>query len=149
MSFANDIKTALPEFRSHAESLMKDVVTISRPGAPVTDPDTGEVTNSLTDVYAGPCKVQQTISQSANPEAGNHQFTVQSARLDIPVSVVGVRVGDVAVASFLDTATYPDGTYPSDSLYPAAVREATFRVVELFEKSYATAQRLRVEQVVS
>jgi polyisoprenoid-binding protein YceI len=114
----------------------------------VTDPETGEVTNSLTDVYAGPCKVQQTIAQSSNPVAGEHRFTVQSARLDIPVSVVGVRVGDVAVASFLDTATYPDGTFPSDSLYPAAVREATFRVVELFEKSYATAQRLRVEQVV-
>jgi len=135
--------------RRAAESLMKDVVVISRPGVPVTDPDSGEVTTSLTDVYAGPCKVQQTISQSANPEAGNHQFTVQSARLDIPVSVVGIKVGDVAVASFLDTATYPDGSFPGDGVYPAAVREATFRVVELFEKSYATAQRLRVEQVTS
>ena len=142
-------QAAVERGRRHAESLMKDVVVISRPGAPITDPDTGEVSTSLTDVYAGPCKFQQTIAQSSNPEAGEHRFTVQSARLDIPVSVVGVRVGDVAVASFLDTATYPDGTFPSDSLYPAAVREATFRVVELFEKSYATAQRLRVEQVTS
>ena len=140
---------AVREGRRHAESLMKDVVVISRPGVPVTDPDTGEVTTSLTDVYAGPCKVQQTISQSGNPEAGEHRFTVQQARLDIPVAVVGVRVGDVAVASFLDTATYPDGSFPGDSVYPAAVREVTFRVVELFEKSYATAQRLRVEQVTS
>lgn len=147
MSFADDIKTALPEFRSHAESLMKDVVVISRPGAPVTDNDTGNVTVPSIDVYAGPCKVQQTIAQSSSPVAGNHQFTVQSARLDIPVSVVGVQVGDVAVASFLDTATYPDGSYPGNDVYPAAIREMTFRVVELFEKSYATAQRLRVEQV--
>jgi hypothetical protein len=128
---------------------MKDVVVISRPGAPMTDPETGEVTTSLTDVYAGPCKVQQTIAQSSSPEAGGHQFTVQSARLDIPVSVTGIAVGDVAVASFLDTATYPDGTFPGDLVYPAAIREVTFRVVELFEKSYATAQRLRVEQVVA
>lgn len=140
---------AVREGRRHAESLMKDQVVISRPGAPVTDDETGVVSTPLVDVYAGPCKVQQNISQSANPEAGGHQFTVQSARLDIPVSVVGVRVGDVAVASFLDTATYPDGTFPSDALYPAAVREATFRVIELFEKSYATAQRLRVEQVTN
>lgn len=120
---------------------------ISRPGAPVTDNDTGNVTVPSIDVYAGPCKVQQTISQSANPTAGGHKFTVQSARLDIPVSVTGVQVGDIATASFLDTATYPDGSFPSDTLYPAAIREVSFRVIELFEKSYATAQRLRVEQI--
>lgn len=140
---------AIAEGRRVAEALMKDVVVISRPGEPVTDPDTGVVSTSLVDVYSGRCKVQQTIAQSSSPNAGGHQFTVQSARLDIPVAVAGVQVGDVAVASFLDTATYPDGSFPGDSVYPAAVREMTFRVVELFEKSYATAQRLRVEQVVA
>ena len=60
---------AVREGRRHAEALMKDVVVISRPGAPVTGPDTGEVTNSLTDVYAGPCKVQQTIAQSSNRQS--------------------------------------------------------------------------------
>lgn len=133
--------------RVAAEAIMKDVVIVSRPGAAVTDPDTGEVTASLTLVYSGPCKVQRTVAQSSNPTAGGHSFTVQSARLDLPVSVTGVRVGDLAVASFLDTATYPDGSFPGEDVYPAAVHEVTFRVVELFEKSYATAQRLRVEQV--
>lgn len=136
-----------PFFRAQAESLMKDTVVVSHPGAPVTDPVTGDVTVPLTDVYVGRCKVQQTVAQSSTPTAGGHVFTVQSARLDIPVGVTGVDVGDVAVASFLDTATYPDGSFPGPNVYPAAVREVTFRVVELFEKSYATAQRLRVEQV--
>jgi hypothetical protein len=141
-------QAAVERGRVHAEALMKDVVVISRPGAAVTDPDTGEVANSLTDVYAGPCKVQQTLSQGASPVAGGHAFTVQSARLDVPVWVTGLAVGDIAVASFLDTATYP-GSFPGDGVFPGAVRELTFRVVELFEKSYATAQRLRVEQVTS
>jgi hypothetical protein len=133
--------------RLAAEALMKDSVTISRPGSAVTDPATGNVAAGLTLVYAGKCKVQQTISQSSTPTAGGHSFTVQTARLDLPVSANGVQVGDVAVASFLDTATYPDGTFPGADVYPAAIHEARFRVIELFEKSYATAQRLRVEQV--
>ncbi len=135
--------------RKMAESIYKDTCTINRPGAAVTDPDTGEVTAPLVLVYAGPCKVQQTIAQSSNPTAGGHSFTVQSARLDVPTWVTGVQVGDLAVASFLDTATYPDGTFPGDDVYPGAVRELTFRVVELFEKSYATAQRLRVERMTA
>ena len=138
---------AVREGRRAAEALMRDEVVIYRPGSPVTDPDTGNVTTPLVEVYAGPCKVQQTISQSANPNAGGHVFTVQQARLDIPVSVTGVAVGDVAVASFADLATFPDGSFPGDSEFPGAVRTMTFRVVELFDKSYATAQRLRVEQV--
>ena len=142
-------QAAVLEGRRHAESLMKDSVLIRRPGVAVTNPDTGDVAASLTFVYEGPCKVQQTIAQSSSPTAGGHQFTVQSARLDLPVSVNGIKVGDVAVASFLDTATYPDGSFPGDDVYPGGVRELTFRVVELFEKSYATAQRLRVEQVTA
>jgi len=135
--------------RVAAEALMKDFVVVRRQSGVFTDPDSGDVTPAYVDVYSGICKVQQTIAQSSSPTAGGHQFTVQSARLDIPTWVTGLAVGDVAVASFLDTATYPDGSFPGDDVYPAAVREMTFRVVELFEKSYATAQRLRVEQVVA
>jgi hypothetical protein len=142
-------QAAVERGRVQAEALMKDSVVVSRPGAPVTDPDTGVVTVPLVDVYAGPCKVQQTISQSSNPTAGGHAFTVQSARLDVPVWVTGVAIGDIAVASFLDTATYPGGSFPGEDVYPAEVRELTFRVIELFEKSYATSQRLRVERVTA
>ena len=118
--------------RREAESLMVDACDVMRPGEPVTDPDTGEVTPSMTPVYSGPCKVQQTISQASNPTAGSHQFTIQDSRVDFPVSAGPLMVDDVVImrASVLD---------------PQLVG-AELRVVELFHKSMATAQRTRVEQ---
>jgi len=114
---------------------MLDECTVTRPGEPVTDPDTGTVTPGSTPVYSGPCKVQQTISQASNPSAGGHQFTVQDVRWDTPVTAGPFLVGDVVtmVASVLD---------------PQLVGRA-FRVIETFHKSGATAQRTRVSEVVA
>lgn len=121
--------------REAAEALMVDACDVMRPGEPVTDPETGEVTPSSTFVYSGPCKVQQTISQASNPTAGSHQFTVLDSRVDFPVSAGPLRVDDVV-------------TMTASVLDPQLVG-SVFRVVELFHKSMATAQRTRVEQVVA
>jgi len=121
--------------REAAESLMLDACTVTRPGEPVTDPDTGNVTPGSTEVYTGPCKVQQTISQASNPSAGGHQFTVQDSRVDFPVAAGPLLVDDVV-------------TMTSSVLDPQ-LAGSVFRVVELFHKSMATAQRTRVEQVVA
>ena len=120
--------------RREAEALMVDACTVTRPGGPVTDPDTGNVTPSMTPVYAGPCKVQQTISQASNPEAGGHAFTVQDSRVDFPVSAGPLLVDDVV-------------TVTSSVLDPQLVGRV-FRVIELFHKSFATAQRTRVSEMV-
>jgi hypothetical protein len=133
VSLVDDVLRALPEFRAAAEALMVDACTVTRPGESITDPETGEVTPSLTDVYSGPCKVQQTISQASNPTAGSHAFTVQDSRVDFPVSAGPLAVDDVV-------------TITSSALDPQLVG-TVFRVVELFHKSMATAQRTRVEQV--
>lgn len=121
--------------RREAEALMVDACDVMRPGDPVTDPETGNVIPGETFVYSGPCKVQQTISQASNPEAGGHQFTVQDVRWDTPVTAGPFLVGDVVtmVASVLD---------------PQLVGRA-FRVIETFHKSGATAQRTRVSEVVA
>ena len=121
--------------RREAEALMLDSCDVMRPGEPVTDPETGNVTPGETFVYSGPCKVQQTISQASNPEAGGHQFTVQDSRVDFPVSAGPLQVNDVVrlTASLLD---------------PQLVGRP-FRVDELFHKSFATAQRTRVSEVVA
>ena len=113
---------------------MLDTCTVTRPGEPVTDPDTGAVTPGMTDVYSGPCKVQQTLSQGANPEAGGHAFTVQDSRVDFPVSAGPFLVDDVV-------------TVTASVLDPQLVGRV-FRVVELFHKSFATAQRTRVSELV-
>jgi len=114
---------------------MLDACTVSRPGDPATDPETGNVTPGSTLVYTGPCKVQQTISQASNPSAGGHQFTVQDSRIDFPVDAGPLAVGDVVkiTASVLD---------------PQLVGRE-MRVVELFHKSFATAQRTRVEELIA
>lgn len=112
---------------------MIDACDVMRPGEPVTDPDTGEVTPSSTFVYSGPCKVQQTISQASNPTAGSHSFTVQDSRVDFPVSAGPLMVDDVA-------------TVTASALDPQLVG-TEFRIVEMFHKSMATAQRTRVEDV--
>lgn len=124
---------ALLAGRREAEALMIDACSVTRPGESITDPDTGEVTPSSTPVYSGPCKVQQTISQASNPTAGSHAFTVQDSRVDFPVSAGPLMVDDVV-------------TVTSSVLDPQLVG-SVFRVVELFHKSMATAQRTRVEEV--
>jgi hypothetical protein len=121
--------------RREAESLMLDACTVGRPGGLVTDPDSGSVTPSLTTVFDGPCKVQQTIAQSSSPEAGGHQFTVQSSRVDFPVAAGPFLPGDVVTVT--------------GSVLDAQLVGRRFRVVELFHKSFATAQRTRVEEITS
>lgn len=125
----------VPFLREQAESLMLETCTVQRPGAPVTDPNTGSVTPSLTLIYAGKCKVQQSMAQSSNPTAGSHSFTVQSTRWDTPVSAGPFLVDDVV-------------TMTSGTLDPQLIGRV-YRVVELFHKSGATAQRVRVEEVTA
>lgn len=95
MSLVDDILAALPVFRSEAESLMLDACTITRPGDPVTNPDSGDVTNTSTPVYSGKCKVQSKDSATANPEAGEASFTVVSRQVHIPANAADVQDGDV------------------------------------------------------
>jgi len=124
---------AVAEGRRQAEALMFDSCVADRPGPPVTDPDTGAVNPSMARIYEGPCKIQQTIAQSSNPTAGGHSFTVQSTRWDTPVSAGPFAVNDVV-------------TMTGAVLDPQLVGRV-YRVVELFHKSGATAQRVRVEEV--
>lgn len=121
--------------RREAEALMVDECLVHRLGDPVTDYFSGQVATPRTLVYEGGCKVQQTISQASNPSAGSHAFTVQDSRVDFPVSAGPLMVDDVV-------------TVTASVLDPQLVG-CEFRVAELFHKSFATAQRTRVEQVVA
>jgi len=120
--------------REAAQALMLDTCTVHRPGDPVTDAD-GNVTAGLTLLYTGPCKIQQTLAQSSNPEAGGHQYTVQDTRWDTPTSAGVFEVDDVVtiIGAVLD---------------PQLVGRV-FRVTEPFHKTGATAQRTRVEEVTA
>ena len=121
--------------RREAESLMVDACEVHRLGPQVTDYFTGQVTNTRTLVYSGACKLQQTISQASNPSSGGHAFTVQDVRWDTPVTAGPFLVDDevTVTAAVLD----------------AQLVGRVYRVSELFHKSGATAQRVRVEEIVA
>jgi len=79
--------------RQAAEALMVDTCRITSGGEPVTDPDTGEVTNARTTVYEGKCKVQSKDSATSTPEAGGATFTVVSRQVHIPANAAEIHDG--------------------------------------------------------
>ena len=108
MSLGADMIGALGEFRAAAESRMVDECVIRRPGATVTDPETGDVTSEPgAEVYAGKCEVQTRDTMAASPEAGEHTFTVVARVVKIPANAADVRDGDVVklTASRLNSFT--------------------------------------------
>lgn len=130
--------------RRAAESLMDTTATVDRPGKAVTAAD-GTVSTPLTRVYPTPaelsagnpgrCKVQQTISQASNPVAGGHIFTVQDARVDLPISAGPFGVGDVITVTGSGNNPHLVGN--------------VYTVDEEFEKEHLSSQRLRVKQVTA
>lgn len=121
--------------RAAAEATMLDACIVHRPGDLVTDPTTGTVTRSQEVVYEGKCKLQQTLAQSGNAMAGEHEFTTQDVRWDTPVGSGPFRVDDVVTM----TAAALDDQLPG----------RRFRVDGRFNKTAATAQRIRVEELVA
>lgn len=135
MSLRDDVLSVLPFLRAQAESLMVDTCTITRPGAAVTDPDTGAVTNTPTPVYEGKCKVQSKDSSVASPEAGGASFVVVSRQVHIPANAADVRDGDVVTitASLLNSFTVGN----------------VYRVEGFTPDSFDTAARLPVKEIVA
>lgn len=126
---------ALDRGRAMAESLMLDACTIVHPA---TSGDVDEATGRPSStagatVYTGPCKVQSADLEVRNPESGEHPYSLQRFAVHIPVTATGVAVGDVV-------------TITASSTDPAQVGRV-FRVASLFRKTFATAQRLGVEEV--
>lgn len=114
---------------------MLDACVVHRQGDLVTDPNTGAVTRSRDVVYEGKCKLQQTLAQGRNPTAGEHEFTVQEIRWDTPVGSGPFHVDDLVTMTAAELDEQLVG------------RE--YRVSGRFNKSAATAQRIRVEEVVA
>lgn len=123
---------ALDELRAHAESLMRDTCTVTRPSG-VVDPVTGAT--ATTSVYAGRCKVLTYEGYEQTPEAGGHQFTVQRYRVDFPVAGLLPRPGDLVTITTAEKDPHLVGK--------------TYRVTAPFNKSLATANRCFVDEVVA
>lgn len=83
--------------RAASAGLLADACTIRRrTGTATTDDTTGVVTHAYVapDPYAGPCRVQQAKATSAEPEVGEDTAVMLALEVQLPMSVVGLQIGD-------------------------------------------------------
>lgn len=117
--------------RVAAEALMLDTCAIKRlDGTSITNPTTGTVTPNTTTVYVGKCKLQIRSLIVHRPQAGETQVEVTRPELHVPMSVTGLRTGDVATITAVGLAGDPD------------LVGRVLRIEVPFHKSMATARRL-------
>lgn len=121
--------------RIAAETLMVDACTIRRATGTASSDVTGAVTPTYTTLYAGKCRVQQTVPVSKPAEVGQAAIWLQRLQLQLPMAVTGIQSDDLVTvtASALD----------------AELASRTFRVRELGHKTHMTARRLQIEEVTS
>lgn len=122
--------------RRAAERKMVDTCTITRrTGQVVTDPVTGKVTAESIVVYQGKCEVQSKNSSTSSPEAGEHQFTVVSRQVRIPMGKAVIIDDDLV-------------TLDASRLAPELAGKQ-YRVEGYTPDSFDTAARLPVKELTS
>ncbi|WP_328339537.1 DUF6093 family protein [Micromonospora sp. NBC_00421] len=84
-------EAVLARGRAAAERGMRDTCQIRRE---VTDPDSGAVVSTWSDVYTGRCRVQQRTPDGQPLDSGQDYVLLQRLEVQLPMSVVGLRVGD-------------------------------------------------------
>lgn len=115
---------------------MVDACTVTRvTGVPgPIDPATGMREPAPTTVtYSGKCRVQTYEAHESTPDSGDHVYTVQRYYVHMPVAA--------------DVARDDQVTITSAALDPALVGR-TYRVVGLLHKTFATANRVIVDEIV-
>lgn len=128
--------SVLARGRAAALAGMVDTCRITRVTSVVTDPDTGVQTPTTETVYEGVCRVQQHVPGGARPaDAGEAYLLLLRLELQLPITAVGIAVGDSA--EMLTCVNDPD------------LVGRVLRVRELGHKSEATARRIGVEEVTS
>lgn len=123
--------------RAAAEAGMTDTCVIERSTTSTTDRSTGVVTRDWTEVYSGPCRVQEVVPFVREASPSPDQKVLAVARvLQLPVATsAGVRSGDrVTIATAVND---PD--------------LVGLRMIVRGQKakSEATARRLDVEEMTS
>lgn len=126
--------SALTRGRAAAEAGMVDACTIRRRTGETTDDNSGEVTPTWADVYAGRCRVQQRTVQARSETPGQDYQLLTQLELQIPIAAPALLVGDeVAITASGD---------------PQLVG-AVLIVRDLAAKSEATARRIGVTRRAS
>jgi hypothetical protein len=122
--------------RRAVERLMVDECVIEAVTGSTTDLDTGEVVDTVEQVYAGKCRVQQAAPSASDQRVGEAELLMLTRVLQLPVlASAGVRAGHRVRI----TACQHD---------PDLVGRR-FTVRAEFAKSHATSRRLGIEEATS
>jgi hypothetical protein len=121
--------SALARGRAAVEALMVDACTITRVGERDTDTTTGEVTEPVSTLYTGQCRVQQAQAQATEETVGEDHLLLLRLEVQLPMSVTGLEVGDLITI----TASGHDPDLPG----------RVFRIHDLAHKTHATARRVQ------
>jgi hypothetical protein len=108
---------------------MVDACTITRVGTRVTDTTTGEVTEPVSTLYTGQCRVQQAQAQATEETVGEDHLLLLRLEVQLPMSVTGLEVGDLITI----TASAHDPDLPG----------RVFRIHDLAHKTHATSRRVQ------
>lgn len=126
--------TVLARGRAAAEAGMVDTCTIERQTGETTNPDTGVVTPTVSEIYDGMCRFQQKGAQAQQEDAGQAYLLLQRAEIQLPVTATGIDVGDLITCT---ASRDPD------------LVGRVFRVRDLAYKTDATARRLQIQERTS
>lgn len=138
MSLIEAIQGELPFLRAQAESLMTDTCIIRRAtGNTTPDPVTGSDVPEYADLFTSKCKVQARSLQALAAEAGGRTATTVRLELHLPLSAAAAQTYDVAEITAVG------------ALSDVQLLGRKFTIAAPVAKSFATARRYEVEEVVS
>ena len=121
-------ESALARGQAAALLGMRDACTIRRVTGTTTDDFSGAIVTTYADLYAGQCRVQMRLAQSAREDAGEDQVQLLRVEVQLPMSVTGLEVGDqVTITSSAD----------------ADLVGRTLLIRDLFHKTDATSRRVQ------
>ena len=120
--------------RSMAESLMSDSCIIQRKSATSVNEETLEVSQTVTTIYEGICRLTMQSTSVRDAESGSRVLLEQGARLDVPISGTSQIEPD-------DIVTF------TQSEFDSSLVNRKFRISGVNHQSQATARRFPVTEV--
>lgn len=129
--------TTLASRQRRAARQMTDTVAVTYANGTTFDEATGTTVPNYTTRFTSKCKVQTRSLVARDAEVGGRTATTVTVELHLPVDVPAVEVGDVCEITAVG------------ALSDVQLLGRKFRVVAPVGKSFATARRLDVEEIVS
>lgn len=114
---------------------MLDACEVKRPNGTTFDEVAGRDVPAYTTLFASKCKVQARELAPRESEVGGHTATTVRLSVHLPVSAGEVTTDDLVTITA--------------SVYDAQLVGRVFRVVAPVGKSFATARRVEVSEVVA